>query len=321
MMAHLACLALLGLDLVLGVEGPLAPGLGAEGSLALGLVEKGPLAPALAEDGPLAPALGDGGFLAPALVEEGSLDPTLGKEGSLAPSLREERLMAPILAPAMTLAPAIVKEGPLAPAVVKEGSPAPVLVEEVSPALVLVEERPLAPALVKEGPLAPTLAEERPLAPVEGVDEVSTELGQKEEVVTAQHGGLVVVGTVGRALEVRGTPVQRSVDTAERRRSPRPGSTSACRRARPSGGTSPSRSTGWRAATGGSYSSTAARRSCSPLLCNAMQVVPSYHNDVFRFYAHTSFRDGEDGVLCPAGPCRLRSAHYHSVTVQTFGYI
>ena len=34
--------------------------------------------------------------------------------------------------------------------------------------------------------------------------------------------------------------------------------------------------------------------------------MPSYHNDVFWFYAHTSFEHGQDGVHCLDGLCRHR---------------
>ena len=37
-----------------------------------------------------------------------------------------------------------------------------------------------------------------------------------------------------------------------------------------------------------------------------LQIVPSYHNDVFWFYAHTSFEHGQDGVHCLDGLCRHR---------------
>ena len=36
------------------------------------------------------------------------------------------------------------------------------------------------------------------------------------------------------------------------------------------------------------------------------QMVPSYHNDVFWFYAHTSFVHGQDNVHCLDGHCRHR---------------
>ena len=35
-------------------------------------------------------------------------------------------------------------------------------------------------------------------------------------------------------------------------------------------------------------------------------MVPSYHNDVFWFYAHTSFVHGQDNVHCLDGHCRHR---------------
>ena len=39
------------------------------------------------------------------------------------------------------------------------------------------------------------------------------------------------------------------------------------------------------------------------------QMVPSYHNDVFWFYAHTSFVHGQDNVQCLDGHCRHRFGH------------
>ena len=48
------------------------------------------------------------------------------------------------------------------------------------------------------------------------------------------------------------------------------------------------------------------------------QMVPSYHNDVFWFYAHTSFVHGQDNVQCLDGLCRHRSEPSNKDTLQYY---
>ena len=46
-------------------------------------------------------------------------------------------------------------------------------------------------------------------------------------------------------------------------------------------------------------------------------MVPSYHNDVFRFFSHSSFLHGRDGVQCRGGFCRHRSTPHPAPSTRT----
>ena len=137
-------------------------------------------------------------------------------------------------------------------------------------------------------------------------------------VITERQDGLLIVGTEGRALEVESVDYSNSTIEVDLNPSQVPSqdkyiSIRVGREERSNLTVTLVRTTNHTREVVFSYSRAQVIKlphvERRLFTCNEFysQMVPSYHNDVFWFYAHTSFVHGQDNVHCLDGLCRHRS--------------